>query len=109
MQRLAVPMLVLLSALGTQPQGLFPPFDFSVDLARLQLASSTSTCGQCLAAGDPACSPTCNNTCPYGSQLPASMSLLETGLPAGGVVSQGGLSDGHDPAVPNVCVCMFIV
>lgn len=104
MQRFAVTVLVLLSALGAQPQGLFPPFDFSIDLARFQPTSSTSTCGQCLAVGDPACPPSCNNTCPYGNQLPTSVPLLETGLPAEGVVS---LEPRACSIKMSLCACMY--
>ena len=77
MKWFAVLFLVLLSAAGARPQGLFPPFDFSANLALLEPASATSTCGSCQSGGDPACSPACNNTCPHGMQLPASVALLE--------------------------------
>ena len=80
-------VLVLLLAGGVYAQGggLFPPLDFSENLALMQPATATSTCGECR-VGDIGCA-VCNNSCPFGQQLPDAVDLLAVGIPASGVVS----------------------
>lgn len=80
-------VLVVLLAGGVYAQGggLFPPLDFSENLALMQPATATSTCGECR-LGDIGCA-VCNNSCPFGQQLPDAVDLLAVGIPASGVVS----------------------
>ena len=78
--------LLLLLACGVRGQGgLFPPLQSAENLALLQPSTATSTCGEC-GVGEVGCA-TCNNSCPFGQQLPDEVNLLEVGTLSPGVVS----------------------
>lgn len=78
-------VLLLLTGGVHSQGGLFPPLDSTENLALLQSSTATSTCGEC-GVRDTGCA-TCNNSCPFGQQLPDAMSLLEVGTLSPGVVS----------------------
>lgn len=78
-------VLLLLTGGVRSQGGLFPPLDSTENLALLQSSTATSTCGEC-GVMDTGCA-TCNNSCPFGQQLPDAMSLLEVGTLSPGVVS----------------------
>ena len=82
---LGVFLLLLAGGIRAQGGGLFPPLDFSENLALMQPATATSTCGECR-VGDTRCA-VCNNSCPFGQQPPDAVDLLDVGTPASGVVS----------------------
>lgn len=65
--------------------GLFPPISFSTNFASRTAVSATSTCSfTCMGANCP--SQSCNNTCPFGQELPSAFSLLESGTLSAGVM-----------------------
>lgn len=77
-------VLLLLTGGVRSQGGLFPPLDSTENLALLQSSTATSTCGEC-GVRDTGCA-TCNNSCPFGQQLPDAMSLLEVGTLSPGVM-----------------------
>lgn len=66
--------------------GLFPPLNFATNFASRTEVNATSTCsqfGSCTGGSCPAQS--CNDTCPFGRDLPHVFSLLESGVLSAGV------------------------
>ena len=67
--------------------GLFPPITFTTNFASRTAVSATSTCSQLRpdsCVGVATCT-SCNDTCPFGQDVPASFSLLEEGVLSDGV------------------------
>lgn len=97
--------LLFLSALlclaGTQQDGasplggLFPPITFTTNFASMTDVNATSTCSQRLpCTGGANCAATsCNDTCPFGQELPSMFSLLEAGVLSAGVMRVSWLLD----------------
>lgn len=67
--------------------GLFPPITFTTNFASRTAVSATSTCSQFRpsSCGSVASCTSCNDTCPFGQDVPTSFSLLEEGLLSDGV------------------------
>ena len=63
--------------------GLFPPITFNTNFASMASVTATSTCSHCTGNSCPTRS--CNDTCPFGQEVPSAFSLLETGLLSAGV------------------------
>ncbi len=68
--------------------GLFPPITFTTNFASRTEVTATSTCSQlmtCAGGSCPVPGSNCNETCPFGEDVPSPFSLLEEGTLSGGV------------------------
>lgn len=76
--------LLLCPAAAQQDGALSPPITFTTNFASMTAVDATSTCTAC--SGGVACLATsCNDTCPFGQELPSPIDLLDIGVLSAGV------------------------
>ena len=66
--------------------GLFPPVNLATNFASRTDVVASSTCSQYVPCSEGDCpASSCNDTCPFGQELPSGFGLLEAGVLRPGV------------------------